>query len=240
MFLESMKEKSITESKKIFIGKILITAFFIASFIFHKTIQIDSIGLILLILAVSPWLQPILESIEITGIFKANWKNMDEANKEIKYEKSLDEEEITFGNSKIIERASKEIQKRFISFKARINYDHEAGSNYLLKVKINDRYLDEISIANRAEFQLKADGRRFYSYSKEFDSWLLCYSPDFISNYRSHNRHKIMNGDPYLFVFDISSIQPVDNKYKIEIEHTGREGSPAFRNSIIIKDFECY
>jgi hypothetical protein len=207
-------------------------------------IKIDSIFIILLIFAFLPWGLRFVDSLELNvfgwvlkitpkkEIYKANQKvdvveiNKD-AEKEVKYNSELPVTENV--NSKI----------KYLSFKARINYPHEAGAYYLLRVKVNDVVLDKSYIINREHGAKLANGR----IRREFDSidkaWNVVYSPDFASNYLS-KYYKVLNFDPYLFVFNISEFIKDKTNINIKFCHVGPPGDEAYKNSIIIRELGLF
>jgi hypothetical protein len=228
--------------KKSLLVKICFSLFFIALLIIHLfsiwKIRIDAIALILLILTIIPWFLKYVESLEISGV-KFKIPQMDYASKyitDIKINKG--ETEIKFQ-----ETYSQDIKVekgvKYLSFRARINYSHEAGAQYLLKVIINEKVLNVSHMVNR-EIQRKiADGRSQPTFNQVNQSWGLLYSPDFISNY-SHEKYKVLNFDPYLFIFNIEGLIENGNTLKVQLVHVGDSESKPQLNSIIFRDLVLF
>lgn len=186
--------------------KIGLTLIFIFILIIHLfsiwKVKLDAIALILILLALIPWFLKYIESLDIPGLGKLNISKIDQASFYIKDLKVRnDETEIkisdTFNKDFPIEQNIK-----YLSFKARINYVNEAGAQFLIQIRINDLILNTNHILNRGISRKIADGRVQPIFKIENKSWSLPYSPDFVSNY-SHIKYKVLNFDPYLFVFNI-------------------------------------
>ena len=120
--------------------------------------------------------------------------------------------------------------------RARINYSHESGSQYLMRIIVNGVVLGSNAIINKPEIKKYSYGREWPLYNTGNKSWFLSYSPNFWSNY-FHPIYKVINGDPYIFIFDLSRIQAKnENKYEVVIQHNGMTGHEAYQNSLIVKD----
>ena len=145
--------------------------------------------------------------------------------------------EIKYNNSfKTIIKGRKGIN--ILAMKARIHYTHEAGSQYLLRIYVNNTVITEDDLINKPKTEIIRDGREFPWYNPTNKSWRIPYSPSFISNY-FHERYKVMNGDPYILMFDISHIKKKNgNGYEIVIQHNGMKGNEAYMNSVIIDNLE--
>ena len=90
---------------------------------------------------------------------------------------------------------------------------------------------------NKPKIKEIADGRKFIWFDEKFDSWMLCYSPNFSDNYL-HPIYKVIKSDPYLFVFDIGKDKNRNDQIEVVLKHNGRSDKDAFRNSIIIKNID--
>jgi len=124
-----------------------------------------------------------------------------------------------------------------LSFQARINYPYEAGANYLLQVSVNDMPIKQDKLINKPINKENADGRNFLWFDDKYESWMLCYSPNFKDNYE-HRIYKVINGDPYLFVFKLDHPHTENGVVKIALKHNGRSERDAYRNSLIVKNVE--
>ncbi len=124
--------------------------------------------------------------------------------------------------------------------RARINYTHEAGAQYLMRIKVNDEILKANHLINKPIDREIIGGLKKPWFDNSNDSWFINYSPNYRDNY-FHPIYKVENGDPYIFIFDLRSIKKnPEEKYKISIEHNGMKGNEAYRNSIIIQKPEIY
>ena len=154
---------------------------------------------------------------------------------------SEDLKEIKCTNSLTISKNVGEKENNFLYLMARINYSHEAGSAPLMRIKVNDEYLLDIDLVNKSPIKIIADGRVRNWFERMHNSWQVLFSPNFKDNY-FHSIYKVVSGDPYIYIFDLSKIKPIDdNRFKIVIEHIGNlHGDPAHNNSLIIKDLNIY
>lgn len=119
-------------------------------------------------------------------------------------------------------------------FAARINFSQEAGSAWIMKIIVNGEVLRDQHLLNKPLVKEYKSGRVRPWFSDQNESWFLCYSPNFKDNY-FHPRYRVVNGDPYIFAFDLSEIEPKDDKYEVIIEHTGQEEFDAHKNPIVVK-----
>ncbi len=195
--------------------------------------------MILFFIATIPWLNILFESIEIPGLLKVKY-NDDHAQHyvESKEPKSENEEVIKFKSQKIIALPSNSWMKKF-SLKARINYETEAGSTYLMKLFVNNVLIEGWRLENKEKIKKYMDGREFNWYHDIHKTWNLQYSPSFESNAKS-SKYRVINGNAYEFVFNIADITLIDNKYEITISHLGREDRIAHKNSIVVKDLKIF
>lgn len=142
-------------------------------------------------------------------------------------------------SEKIVFSSDAEINLLYL--KARINFSHEAGSANLIRLMVNNEFLKANDLINKPPVKRYIDGRENFWFDQTNNSWSLSFSPSFKDNY-FHKRYKVITGDPYIFIFDLSNIPKKDNnKYEIEIEHIGSiHGHDAQKNSVIIQDLCVY
>lgn len=226
-------------SDKIFWNRLLITIFFIFLAFLHWRFAIDIIVISLLIISLLPWLIKYIKRINIPNIVEVELNNLGEIeNKKVEIiNEQGDYLEVHWGESlnKTIE--AKDDQNLLI-FKARINFDHEAGNQYLLRVKVNGIPITADRLVNKPALKILNDSREWPWFNPNNNSWSLSYSPNFRENY-FHFRYKVVNGDPYIFIFNLSGIpKKKDNKYEVIFEHNGMTGNEAYKNSIIVKDYD--
>jgi len=162
------------------------------------------------------------------------WVKAQDADKYFTARKNIEETEIQFQKYKEIPRQGND-DRNLLFLKARINYPREAGSWYLMKILVNGQILRAETLINKYFLKKINDGRESPWFNPQNDSWKLCYSPNFKNNYY-HPIYKVINGDPYIFVFDLLNIRRENRDYKIRIEHVGTTENEAFRNSILISD----
>lgn len=226
--------------KKLLWTRIIITCLVIILYILYYKFKfiIDGITLIPIILVIFLWLGD-LKSIEIPGIIKIKRDFLDSiAHKSVKPPSKFSNSDtiIDFGKYHIIKLQSSYKPTRF-SFKARIHYDHEAGSAFLLKIVINDVLIDEARLLNKPQIKEYKDNRKSNWFSEKDGAWSLQYSPDFKINYE-HKVYKVINGDPYLFIFNIKDIMPMNKDYIIKFIHVGDDAIQAHKNVIICSEIK--
>ena len=129
--------------------------------------------------------------------------------------------------------------RTFLRLRARIHFTHEAGFNPLMRIQVNDQVLGSKHIVSKDIDAEMADGRKFSWFDSKNSTWWTPFSPDFKCNY-THSRYRVVNGDAYLFLFDLSSISPDNGEYYITIQHVGGTGNEALKNSIVIRDIATY
>lgn len=209
-----------------------------------QEIVINQFTIYLFLIAIIPWASEFIKSFEGLGV-KAEFKEKDDARdyKEYKKTPSLGEHVITK------EQKEKEIEVsplskdneevEILSLKARIHYSKEAGATFLMKIYVNDTIIEGERLINKPQIKLYNDGRESPWFHDNKFLWSLQYSKDFKSNYNDE-QYKVVNGDPYVFKFDISNIKPIKDKYILRIVHDSLSEREAHKNSIVIKDIEIY
>lgn len=126
----------------------------------------------------------------------------------------------------------------FLSFNARIDFFQEGGCAPLLKVTVNNKLLSRNLLSNKPPIFNYISGKSHSWFSDKSKSWSLLYSKNFKSNY-SHPIYKVLDGEPYKFLFNITTIESKDDKYHIKFEHIGNTfSSEHSMNDIIIDNIE--
>lgn len=147
-------------------------------------------------------------------------------------------DEIPFGKKRAYVRQAPQ-DRPVLSIAARINFSHEAGSAWIMKAIVNGEVIRDKHLINKPLAKKYKDGRVRPWFSDQNESWFLCYSPNFKDNY-FHTRYKVINGDPYIFVFDLSGIEPKNEKFEVVIEHTGQGEFDAHKNPVIVREVEIF
>lgn len=204
--------------------------------LWNVTIDITTITIFVLIII--PWFLPFIKSIELFGS-KINLASELMADKHINDIKIVSEEDEIKFNKQIEKEIPLKNNDKFISFRARINYEIEAGAAFLMKIKINDTFLSLRHVINKTKDRITEDGRKAPAFDTELESWKLVYSPDFVTNYK-HKIYKEISSDSYLFIFNIEEFINGKNILVIKFIHTGLTGHEAYKNSIIIRDLIAF
>jgi hypothetical protein len=219
-----------------------LSGFFLCLLVVHQFIpgiKFDIYSTIFALLAILTWLSKRLKSLEIPGIIKIEMADFDSAKALVSTNLEAEDEEIEIRWNQKYEREFliKNDGVSTLSFNARINYTHEAGANYLLQVFVNSQSIGIDKLVNKPIVKENSDGRSYAWFDKKYDSWMLCYSPNFKDNY-THRIYKVVNCDPYLFVFQIDHLLGDEKKFQVVLRHNGRSERDAFRNSLIVKNIE--
>jgi hypothetical protein len=204
---------------------------------FLPDFKVENMVLYIFILGLLPWLNIFFESVEIPGFFKGKFK--EDSPKDYigpPKQKSDNESIVKFNELKVT--TLKHESPNQLSFKARINYTKEAGATYILGLYVNEVLIDGNRLINKSIIKKYKDGREAPWYSEEFGAWSLQYSPDFKTNYFDH-KYKVVNGDPYSFVFNVRDILPKNGVFEIKITHEGgRKENKGHENPIIFSNLE--
>ena len=168
-------------------------------------------------------------------------KILEESGAEVRSE---DKSERSPENESLIVNLGEKLSERFdphdkpiLFLRARIDFSHEAGSTWVMRVLVNDEILRDERLINKPPAKRIKDGRVVPWFSVQNESWRLCYSLNFKDNYY-HPRYRVVNGDPYIFMFDLSGIETRNGEFEVIIEHTGQEEIEAHENPIIVRGIE--
>jgi hypothetical protein len=74
-------------------------------------------------------------------------------------------------------------------------------------------------------------------FNEKTNSWRLFFSKDFGEIY-TNATYKILNGDPYYFVFNLEDINKINQQYHVTLIHTGDEIDESYNNPIIVENIE--
>jgi hypothetical protein len=97
-----------------------------------------------------------------------------------------------------------------LSIEARIGWYQLAGAYPLMELRVNDRPVTADMLINKPITFTLADGRSFSYYLRQTpDSdlyWDVFYSPDFESNNVADSQYRVLEGQAYLYTFDITPL----------------------------------
>lgn len=200
-------------------------------------VQFDFISLILLGIVFLPYAQPILKFLKVKDFIGISTR--DENPETYTTDKiNLEENDIVLkpSTSQKIYLKNEKTLKNVLQVKARINFLTEAGSSYILKIKVNGIEIDQTRLINKPLIKEYTNGKKMEWYSSKSFLWNLQYSPNFLTNYID-SRYRVINGDPYIFLFNISNIQPTkNNEFVVELYHGGSETILAHQNFIVCRE----
>ena len=96
------------------------------------------------------------------------------------------------------------------SIEARIDWPQVAGGCALMNLIVNDRPVVETMLINKPPTFTYPDGRSYNYYYDQGHGyghlWILFYSPDFEANNVAGSSYQVLEGQAYLYTFDISPL----------------------------------
>jgi hypothetical protein len=218
-----------------------ITRFFLVPRYEHiRSSQDEALDILILLIWIALPLMLIFQRIDLFGFKLDHGENLSTADKQVP-PPAPDESEIVVNPDQVSSPEKKKAcgAQTFLSLRARIHFTHEAGFNALMRIQVNNQVLGSGHIVGKDMDAEIADGRKFSWFDSKNDTWRIPFSPDFKTNY-THSRYRVVNGDAYLFLFDLSSISPDNGEYSITIQHVGGAGNEALKNSIVVRDIVTY
>lgn len=98
-----------------------------------------------------------------------------------------------------------------LSMEARIDWHKLAGSANILELTVNEKPVTSELLVNKPITYTFADGRRYVYYKPvyeggDFYCWEVFYSPDYESNNVWGSRYQVLEGQAYLYIFDITHL----------------------------------
>ncbi len=214
---------------------------FIAKLLSLEVFTVDVLTILLFVLVMTPWFLPwiIKHGFKIKTPFGYEWIIEGETipAKHVKVVETEEdvEKEIKFDEVLPVDVLIKENYK-YLSFRARINYEKEAGAGSLLKIRINDTFLNPTHAMNKKKQRYTIDKRVHEAFEPASESWKVVYSPDFVTNYSHEEKYKEVFSDAYLFIFNVAQFLVGKNELTVDFIHRGLGGHEAYKNSIIIRD----
>jgi hypothetical protein len=115
-----------------------------------------------------------------------------------------------------------------LSLEARIDWHQLAGSAGIMELLVNGAPVTSEFLINKPITFTYADGRSF-SYYRKLESdpdtsyWLLSYSPDYESNNVPGSGYQVLEGQAYLYIFDITELVNPGQVNTITLINQGEE-----------------
>lgn len=141
---------------------------------------------------------------------------------------SLQEETLAVGQQKewTFDQADGDIFLLFME--ARTDWESLAGNHYGMELVVNGRTVTGEYVINKPEQFTFADGRAYPYYRKQgtFSPaayWSLFYSPDFESNNVRGSQYQVLDGQAYLYVFDITPLVKRGERNTVVMRNRGEE-----------------
>jgi hypothetical protein len=126
-----------------------------------------------------------------------------------------------------------------LSFEARIDWHQLAGGTPVLEITVNDKPITGEFLVNKPMTFTYADGRRIPYYDLNVTAnpepyWNVFYSPDFVSNNVPGSGYQVLEGQAYLYVFDISDLVRQDQTNKITLRNWGQHAQQVTKRPITL------
>lgn len=99
-----------------------------------------------------------------------------------------------------------------LSVEAHIDWPNPAGAAYIMELRVNGEAIASPGrLINKPTSFHYADGRWFEYYGSiqeitSLSQWLVFYSPDYDSNNLPSSPYQVMEGQPSLYIFDITDM----------------------------------
>lgn len=107
---------------------------------------------------------------------------------------------------------------------ARIDYPTVAGAAELLRITVNNRIIQGYQLKNKnLAFHCAGISKTYNYYNNERQSWYLFYSPDFFQNNVGSSTYRVVEGNAYQYLFDISDYVTRGQQNKIILQNVGNE-----------------
>jgi hypothetical protein len=112
-----------------------------------------------------------------------------------------------------------------LSLEARIAWENLAGSAQILELNINEAPVTDEALINKPIMLTYVDGRSWSYYSPAGPGlppyWMLFYSPDYESNNVRGSKYQVLEGQAYLYMFDISPLILVGQVNQVTLRNRG-------------------
>ncbi len=160
---------------------------------------------------------------------------------------TTDEQSLRSGEQSFWRVSLSNTKSVLLSIEARVDWPTTAGLAYLMDLSVNNSAITEGMLVNKSSTFTFADGRAYYyfdyisDYSTDFiPHWGVFYSPDYQTNNVqqgktsvSSNTYTVMEGNAYLYVFDITSLL-TKTETEIALTNEGGKYEETLSKSIVL------
>ncbi len=112
-----------------------------------------------------------------------------------------------------------------LSLESRIPWERLAGSANILEISVNDAPVTRAALINKPPIYNFADGRAFDYYralpTGSGAAWEVFYSPDYKSNNLPGSGYQVLEGQAYLYLFDITPLIQRQRENSLRIRNRG-------------------
>lgn len=122
-----------------------------------------------------------------------------------------------------------------LSLEARIGWHKLAGSAAIMELEVNGVPVADEMLINKPDTFTYADGREFAYYGKEpgaHSCWTLFYSPDFESSNKPGSGYQVLDGQAYVYVFDITQLVQPERANTITLANRGEPVRDKLRQAV--------
>lgn len=130
---------------------------------------------------------------------------------------------IPFGGSQELTILAPDSNKVYLSLNSRIDWPYLAGGVQVMRLRVNNNPVIDQQLVNKPLIFNLQDGRSFSYYYPQTSSWVVFYSPDFVSPDVANSGYRVLEGSACTYVFDISNYVIKGQTNSILIEHIGPE-----------------
>ncbi len=131
--------------------------------------------------------------------------------------------EIPYSGYHEVELTAPKANKTILIVKARIDSINMNGEDDIMRVRVNGNIVTKTQLINKGPYWTYGDARRLAYYNSEHKSWNLFHSPDFKSNNYEESGYRVIDGDAYIYEFDVTKMVKKEEDFKVIIWHSANE-----------------
>lgn len=144
---------------------------------------------------------------------------------------------IPYGEEVKISLDSPATSEVYLTMTARADAKELSGGRSFMRIKVNGKELDGKRLTNKNLNFTYGDGFKTSYYSRNMTAWYLFFSPDFVGYDNPRLLDHILEGNAYVYKFDVSDIVNKGAPNEILFENIGDEVAAQYTSP---KDIEFY
>ena len=125
----------------------------------------------------------------------------------------------------------------YLSMTARADAKELGGGRSFMRIRVNGKAINGERLVNKNLNFTYGDGFRTSYYSTNMSAWYLFFSPDFVGYDNPELKDHILEGNAYIYKFDVSNIVNKGAPNEIALENIGDEVAAQYTDP---KDIEFY